>query len=82
MLALHPFPEQEKTNAQMLEEEDIGVVMDRKRWRYGKQIREILTDEAGLEGMRENMRRIRESCDANSITGIIRSMRDRREEMR
>lgn len=77
MAVMHPFLEQEKKNAELVEKRNIGVVMGKDKDRYSQKVIEMLYDEKGLCLMKENMKKMKKSYESCSISNILYGCKNR-----
>lgn len=71
VLALQPFLEQEKKNAELIQRKNIGMILEFGEQDSEEQLRHMLFDRNLLYTMRENMKTLKASYKAGSISEIV-----------
>ena len=74
ILALYPFLEQEKKNAEFIKRKCIGSIMDKNKDRQLYKVSELLFNEKKLESIKRQMRQMKEIYEMNGITNIIHKL--------
>ncbi len=71
MLVFRPFLEQEIKNGAFIEENELGIVIEKKPEKSVAEIREILAETERLSRIRENMKRLRDGLDDQALLSFL-----------